>query len=305
MNDLDLVTPPPGMPEVRLTLLAAPSTVVLARELVRYALTNWGFDRDVINDSTLVMSEMVTNAVTAARGRRLRLRRALCGGTPLLECWDPSPGLPAQRTPSLMAENGRGLAIIHAYVKETGTRPSATGEGKTVWGKCPPERPGPNTSRRSCIWGRPSPRFRGWSAASRTAGAHGLGFGRGWSGGTHFPGGMWAVGWGKPERAGGQCRKISTIPPPPNTRSTMSGSAGDVVQARDIEGGVHFHYGRGTPHSAPWQLPRGVRVFVNRRADLRRLDALVTGPQADAADGLVAYVIAGTAGVGKTSLVLH
>lgn len=215
MNDLDLVTPPPGMPEVRLTLLAVPSTVVLARELVRYALTNWGFDRDVINDSTLVMSEMVTNAVTAARGRRLRLRRALCGGTPLLECWDPSPGLPAQRTPSLMAENGRGLAIIHAYAKETGTRPSATGEGKTVWGKCPPERPGPNTSRRSCIWGRPSPRFRGWSAASRTAGAHGLGFGRGWSGGTHFPGGMWAVGWGKPERAGGQCRKISTIPPPP------------------------------------------------------------------------------------------
>jgi tetratricopeptide (TPR) repeat protein len=90
-----------------------------------------------------------------------------------------------------------------------------------------------------------------------------------------------------------------------DTRSTMSGSAGDVVQARDIDGGVHFHYGRGTPHSAPWQLPRGVRVFVNRRDDLRRLDALIAGPQADAADGLVAYVIAGTAGVGKTSLVLH
>ncbi|WP_346039406.1 hypothetical protein [Actinomadura chokoriensis] len=45
MNDLALVTPASGVPEVRLTLLAVPSTVVLARELVRYALTNWGFSR--------------------------------------------------------------------------------------------------------------------------------------------------------------------------------------------------------------------------------------------------------------------
>ncbi|GAA2253274.1 hypothetical protein GCM10010402_05530 [Actinomadura luteofluorescens] len=137
MNDLELVTPAPGVPEIRLTLLAAPSTVVLARELVRYALTNWGFDREVINDSTLVMSEMVTNAVKAARGRQLRLRCALYEGTPLLECWDPSPELPTPNTPTPMAENGRGLAIISAYAKQTGTRPSATGEGKVVWAKMP------------------------------------------------------------------------------------------------------------------------------------------------------------------------
>ncbi|WP_338740505.1 ATP-binding protein [Actinomadura luteofluorescens] len=137
MNDLDLVAPAPGLPEFRLTLLAVPSTVVLARELVRYALTNWGFDRDVINDSTLVMSEMVTNAVAAAHGRQLRLRCALQDGAPLLECWDPSPDLPAPKTPTPMAENGRGLAIISAYVKETGTRPSATGEGKVIWALMP------------------------------------------------------------------------------------------------------------------------------------------------------------------------
>ncbi|MEU8305653.1 ATP-binding protein [Actinomadura sp. NPDC048955] len=137
MKDLDLVVPAPGIPEVRLTLLAVPSTVVLARELVRYALTNWGFDREVINDSTLVMSEMVTNAVAAAHGRQLRLRCALQDGTPLLECWDPSPDLPAPSTPTPMAESGRGLAIISAYAKETGTRPSATGEGKVIWALMP------------------------------------------------------------------------------------------------------------------------------------------------------------------------
>ncbi|TDB86802.1 hypothetical protein E1266_33685, partial [Actinomadura sp. 7K534] len=94
MNDLEVGTSAPGVPEVRLTLLAVPSTVVLARELVRYALTNWGFGREVINDSTLVMSEIVTNAITAAPGHQLRVRCALDEGAPLLECWDPSPELP-------------------------------------------------------------------------------------------------------------------------------------------------------------------------------------------------------------------
>ncbi|GAA4241053.1 hypothetical protein GCM10022254_68370 [Actinomadura meridiana] len=57
-----------------------------------------------------------------------------------------------------------------------------------------------------------------------------------------------------------------------DTHSTMSGTAGDVVQARDISGDIHFHYGRGS-HSPPWQLPRGVGVFVNRLDDQDRLDA--------------------------------
>ena len=137
MNDLELVTSAPGGPEVRLTLLAVPSAVVLARELVRYALTNWGFDREVINDSALVMSEIATNAVAAAPGHQIRLRCALHGGAPLLECWDPSPEAPAPGTPSLMAECGRGLAIVSAYAQETGTRPSANGEGKVVWAHMP------------------------------------------------------------------------------------------------------------------------------------------------------------------------
>ncbi|SNT58420.1 Anti-sigma regulatory factor (Ser/Thr protein kinase) [Actinomadura meyerae] len=137
MNDLELVTPAPGVPEVRLTLLAVPSTVVLARELVRYALTNWGFTREAINDATLVMSEIVTNAVTAAPGHQIRLRCALYEGAPLLECWDPSPELPTLGPPDLMAENGRGLSIISAYAKQSGTRPSATGEGKIVWVRMP------------------------------------------------------------------------------------------------------------------------------------------------------------------------
>ncbi|MFA1545578.1 ATP-binding protein [Actinomadura chokoriensis] len=127
------------------------SSVSLARELVRYALTRWGCGRDLIDDSTVVMSEIVTNAVEAASGHLLRIRVALDSGAPVLECWDPSPELPRVSAAGLDALSGRGLAIIAAYAKDTGVRPSATGEGKIVWALMPvpenapaPPQPCPN-----------------------------------------------------------------------------------------------------------------------------------------------------------------
>lgn len=88
--------------------------------------------------------------------------------------------------------------------------------------------------------------------------------------------------------------------------SSVSGGARDVVQARNINGNVFFQYGGGAGSAAPRQLPLGARVFVNRMADLARLDELLAPPRAGAGEEpLVTYVISGTAGVGKTSLVLH
>lgn len=49
----------------------------------------------------------------------------------------PQPALPATHDASVLDEHGRGLAIIAAYAKEAGTRPSATGEGKIVWALMP------------------------------------------------------------------------------------------------------------------------------------------------------------------------
>ncbi|GLZ39022.1 tetratricopeptide repeat protein [Actinokineospora sp. NBRC 105648] len=87
-------------------------------------------------------------------------------------------------------------------------------------------------------------------------------------------------------------------------RSDVSGAANDVVQARDIHGGVHLHNSTAPPRPVPRQLPGNVSSFVNRLAELRRLDALLDpGDSPERAVGV--YVITGTAGVGKTSLALH
>ncbi|MGH3391870.1 MAG: ATP-binding protein [Actinomadura sp.] len=96
-----------------------------------------------------------------------------------------------------------------------------------------------------------------------------------------------------------------TAKPGDGTRSELSGFAGDVVQARDVRGGVHFHREAASEFGAiPRQLPAGVRGFVDRSQDLARLDLILAGDEADATASALC-VIAGTAGVGKTSLVVH
>lgn len=89
---------------------------------------------------------------------------------------------------------------------------------------------------------------------------------------------------------------------------------GDVMQARDVSGGVHFHAAQGGsqgPRVVPRQLPTDVSAFVNRRPQLRALTHLIapgtTARTASHARGRAAavVVITGSAGVGKTALALH
>lgn len=88
------------------------------------------------------------------------------------------------------------------------------------------------------------------------------------------------------------------------TRSDLSGSAGDVVQARDVHGGVHFHGIPGPGGARPLQLPADVRGFVDRTAELELLDAILS-VDGESPPEIGVFVIVGTAGVGKTSLAVH
>jgi tetratricopeptide (TPR) repeat protein len=88
--------------------------------------------------------------------------------------------------------------------------------------------------------------------------------------------------------------------------------AGDVVQARDVLGGVHFHAAQGGSAApvTPRQLPADVSAFMNRQPELRALTRLVTARTARPASAprgtaAAVVVITGSAGVGKTALALH
>jgi tetratricopeptide (TPR) repeat protein len=84
--------------------------------------------------------------------------------------------------------------------------------------------------------------------------------------------------------------------------SGLSGKARDVVQARDISGGVHFHGPLHAEAAVPRQLPAEVPGFVGRGRELERLEALLDGVAGQDGAGPRLAVVAGTAGVGKTSL---
>ena len=71
------------------------------------------------------------------------------------------------------------------------------------------------------------------------------------------------------------------------------------MQARDISGGVHFH-GVLNPVAVPHLLLADVAGFVNRGREMASLAGVVEAPA-----GLRLAVVVGTAGAGKTSLVMR
>ncbi|HWH01334.1 MAG TPA: helix-turn-helix transcriptional regulator [Pilimelia sp.] len=60
-----------------------------------------------------------------------------------------------------------------------------------------------------------------------------------------------------------------------------------------------------TPQVVPRQLPADVSWFAGRRAELARLDALLTDRADAAATAVVISAVSGSAGVGKTALAVH
>lgn len=84
-------------------------------------------------------------------------------------------------------------------------------------------------------------------------------------------------------------------------------TAGTSVQSGVVHGGIHFH---ATPQEAvvPRQLPGAVRHFVNRSVEQDALTTLLGGARGEETPGGEAVVISaidGTAGVGKSTLVVH
>lgn len=117
------------------TLLAVPHAVGLLRDCAEVTLIKWDLS-DLVEDTTLVVSELATNCVSekVARGREITLRLAYLRDSHLLsvEVTDPSRGRPEVKHAADTDIHGRGLFIVQALSTAMGYREEAEG-GKTTW----------------------------------------------------------------------------------------------------------------------------------------------------------------------------
>jgi anti-sigma regulatory factor (Ser/Thr protein kinase) len=124
---------PPAKRSDSLELGAYPEAVALARTRTRTILTEWGLD-ELADDAATVISELVTNAVTATRdaGLDAPIRVTLLAGlrTLLIAVWDASPETPVPADAADDDEYGRGLLIVQAL------------SARWDWKKSPPQRGG-------------------------------------------------------------------------------------------------------------------------------------------------------------------
>ncbi len=127
-----------------LALAAVPTAVRCSRMFVNLCLRQWGL-RSLEDDSELVVSELVTNAVAAtgvteaeprwsqlADLATIHVRVMLFEGSIVIAVSDKSPASPVLRQSPPDGENGRGLSIVAALCKRWNYL-LLDGGGKCVW----------------------------------------------------------------------------------------------------------------------------------------------------------------------------
>ena len=103
-----------------------------ARRFVTEALTGWDDEGgDLIDTVTLLVSELVTNAVVHA-GSEVDVMVQLTATAARVEVTDASANAVAPRDAATDEDSGRGLALVGSLARRWGVRP-APGGGKTVW----------------------------------------------------------------------------------------------------------------------------------------------------------------------------
>ena len=115
-----------------------PRSVGRARQFVAKHLGAWGLPQ-LTETAELIVSELVTNAVTHGRppyGRLIATRFERLPSGVRIEVHDANESKPERRDASAEAEDGRGLALVHALTDGQWGVSDRDGPGKMVWAIC-------------------------------------------------------------------------------------------------------------------------------------------------------------------------
>jgi two-component sensor histidine kinase len=106
-----------------------------ARNMVR-RLVSPLVPSDVVSTAELLVSELVTNAITHGTGTvRLAIDCEGCCLSVTVSDEDPAP--PQLQPERLMSTGGRGLRMIESLAGAWGVTPHADGLGKDIWFRLP------------------------------------------------------------------------------------------------------------------------------------------------------------------------
>ncbi|WP_369028986.1 ATP-binding protein [Streptomyces adonidis] len=143
MNHPDLVHPIPLL-AASLRLTAVPTAVGHSRMFVRFTLNRWNLV-DQEESATLIMSELVTNAIQASgitdpdpkpwqikEEHVIGVQLQVVHGRFFVEVWDRTPETPVRQDPDFNATSGRGLLLVESFAEKWGVYRPHVG-GKVVW----------------------------------------------------------------------------------------------------------------------------------------------------------------------------
>jgi DNA-binding NarL/FixJ family response regulator len=115
--------------EATVSLDRSASSPGAARRFAHATVDQWG-RHDLLDAALLVVSELVTNAVTHA-GSECRVRLQLSSSVLRIEVADIGSGSPEPQPPTMTEEHGRGLLLVSAMSSAWGIDP--LDDGKVVW----------------------------------------------------------------------------------------------------------------------------------------------------------------------------
>lgn len=114
---------------VAVALRPVPASAGLARRFVGSTLRSWDLE-ELVETATLLVSELVTNAILHARSD-VTVTVVAHGDSVRVEVADSDDGTPALRHATGTATTGRGLALVDACAGAWGVEPHPP--GKAVW----------------------------------------------------------------------------------------------------------------------------------------------------------------------------